>query len=64
MLSEHEQAGSFIADPPLGSKNLLMAVGTRLGPYEVIARLGAGGRRDGVTSFFAPGRDLDAADTA
>src|SRR5438093_3700115 len=27
----------------MGSKNLLMAVGTRLGPYEVVSPLGAGG---------------------
>src|SRR2546429_6582203 len=43
LLSEHERVGSFIANPALGSENPMIAVGTRLGPYEVVSPLGAGG---------------------
>jgi predicted ATPase/serine/threonine protein kinase len=45
MIAAHEQAGSTFMDHPaleLGSHELLKS-GTKLGPYEIIAPLGAGG---------------------
>src|SRR2546427_1518649 len=43
LLSEQKGAGSFIANPALDSKDPRIVVGTRLGPYEIVSHLGAGG---------------------
>ena len=52
LLRSHEQAGGFLAGPDLGAGRkreerqqglARLAPGTRLGPYEIIAMLGAGG---------------------
>jgi serine/threonine protein kinase len=43
LIAAHEQGdSSFMERPAVGSNEMLMS-GTKLGPYEIIARLGAGG---------------------
>ena len=42
LLAIHDQAGAFLEHHPPG----LLAAGTRLGPYEIVARLGSGGMGD------------------
>jgi len=45
LIAAHEQAQtSFLAQPAMQAKEL--AIGSRLGPYEILARLGAGGMGD------------------
>ena len=45
LIAAHEQAqSSFLAQPALQPKEL--AIGSRLGPYEILARIGAGGMGD------------------
>jgi TolB-like protein len=45
LIAAHEQAQtSFLAQPALQPKEL--AIGSRLGPYEILARIGAGGMGD------------------
>ncbi len=42
LIAAHEQAQtSFLAQPAIRAKEL--AIGSRLGPYEILARIGAGG---------------------
>jgi len=42
LIAAHEQAQtSFLAQPAVQPKGL--AIGSRLGPYEILARIGAGG---------------------
>jgi len=43
VLSEQWRACRFVANPALNSENLMMAVGTRLGPYEIVSPLGTRG---------------------
>ena len=42
LLMAHEQAGSFL-DVPAVVKKVTMITGTRLGPYEILSPIGAGG---------------------
>jgi TolB-like protein len=45
LIAAHEQAQtSFLAEPVIPTKEL--SIGSRLGPYEVLARIGAGGMGD------------------
>ena len=45
LIAAHEQAqSSFLAQPAIQAKEL--AIGSRLGPYEILARIGAGGMGD------------------
>jgi TolB-like protein len=45
LIAAHEQAqSSFLAQPAMQSKELV--IGSRLGPYEILARIGAGGMGD------------------
>ena len=45
LIAAHEQAqSSFLAQPALQPREL--AIGSRLGPYEILARIGAGGMGD------------------
>jgi TolB-like protein len=45
LIAAHDQAQtSFLADPAIQPKEL--AIGSRLGPYEILARIGAGGMGD------------------
>ena len=45
LIAAHEQAqSSFLAQPAIQPKEL--AIGSRLGPYEILARIGAGGMGD------------------
>jgi serine/threonine protein kinase len=45
LIAAHEQAqSSFLAQPAIQAKEL--AIGSRLGPYEILSRIGAGGMGD------------------
>ncbi len=45
LIAAHEQGQSgFLAQPAIGTNEL--AIGSRLGPYEILARIGAGGMGD------------------
>jgi non-specific serine/threonine protein kinase len=43
LLSAEGQAGDFLSEPAGGSSAAHLATGTRLGPYEIVSFLGAGG---------------------
>jgi eukaryotic-like serine/threonine-protein kinase len=43
MIVAHEQGDSGFLEPPVGGSNEVLKSGTKLGPYEILSRLGAGG---------------------
>jgi predicted ATPase/serine/threonine protein kinase len=46
LIAAHEQGDSTFIDHPVAGSNETLSRGTRLGPYEILARIGAGGMGD------------------